>query len=161
MDSVRRFAWSAAARRSDASPIRSSIPAEVESGECRLERGDLSSQLLRPLRGARLERERTQPLLHLRLDVSGPRDVLSDPRELQLGAVTAALELPETGRLLHERAPLLGLRGEDLLDLALRDHGAGGAAEADVGEQLHEVGAPNGGPVDQVLALAAPVQRGA
>ena len=131
---------------------------QVESRECRLERGDLSAELLRPLRCARLERERSQPLLHLCLDVPGPRDVLPDPRELQLRAVAASLELPETCRLLHERAPLLGLRGEDLLDLALRDDGARCAAEADVRQQLHEVGAPNGGPVDQVLPLAAPVQ---
>jgi hypothetical protein len=94
-------------------------PGQVESGQCRLERGDLSSQLLRPVGGARLERERTEPLLHLRLDVSRPRDVLSHARELQLRPVTAALELPEPGRLLHECAPFLGLRGEDLLDLAL------------------------------------------
>ena len=39
-----------------------------------------------------------------------------DPRELQLGAVAAALEASEPGRLLDERAPLVGLRGEDLLD---------------------------------------------
>ena len=131
---------------------------QVESCECRLERGDLSSELLRPLRCARLERERSEPLLHLCLDVPRPRDVLPDPRELQLRAVAAPLELPETCRLLHERSPLLGLRGEDLLDLALRDDRARCAAEADVRQQLHEVGAPNGGPVDQVLPLAAPVQ---
>ena len=72
--------------------------------------------------------------------------------------MTATLELPEPGRLLHERAALLGLRGENLLDLALRDDGARRAAEADVGQELHEVGAPDGGRIDQVLPLAAPVQ---
>ena len=130
---------------------------QVEGGDCRLERGDLSAQLLGPLRGARLEREWTEPLLHLRFDVPRPGDVLSHPRELQLRSVTASFELPEAGRLFHERAPLLGLRGEDLLDLALRDDGAGRPAETHVSQKLNEIGAPYRGPVDQVLPLAAPV----
>ena len=51
-----------------------------------------------------------------------------------------------------------GFEREDLLDLALADHRAVAAAEADVGEQLDEVGAPHRRAVDQVLALAAAVQ---
>ena len=72
--------------------------------------------------------------------------------------MTATLELAEPGRVLDQRAPLLGLRGEYLLDLALADHGAVAAAETDVGEQLDEVGAPDRRAVDQVLALTAAVQ---
>ena len=68
------------------------------------------------------------------------------------------LNFPKPSRLLDECAALLGLRGEDLLDLALGDDGACGAAEPDVCQQLHEVGAANRGPVDQVLPLAASVQ---
>ena len=67
----------------------------------------------------------------------------------------AALELAEPGRLLDEVAPVLRLRGEHGVDLALRDDRVHRAAEADVGQQLDEVGAADGGLVDEVLALAA------
>ena len=67
----------------------------------------------------------------------------------------AALELAEPGGLLDEVAPVLGLRGEHRVDLALGDDRVHRAAEADVGEQLDEVGAADGRLVDEVLALAA------
>ena len=70
---------------------------------------DLAAQLLGPLGRGRLERERPQPLLDLGLEVAGALDVGRDPRELQLGTVPAALEAAETGGLLDELAPLLGL----------------------------------------------------
>ena len=78
--------------------------------------------------------------------------------ELQLRAVAAALELAEPGRLLDQLAPLLRLRGEHGLDLALADDRVHRAAEPDVGEQLDEVGAAHLRLVDEVLALAAAVQ---
>jgi hypothetical protein len=133
-------------------------PGEVDHGDRRLQRGDLAAQLLGALGGGRLERQRPQPLLHFGLDVPRALDVLRDPRELELGTMAATLELPEPSGFLDERASLLGLRGQDLLDLALRDHRARGAAEPDVGKQLHEVEAPDGSTVDEVLALAAAVQ---
>ena len=68
------------------------------------------------------------------------------------------LEPAEPGRLLDQRAPLLGLAAEDLLDAALADDRAHLAAEADVGQQLDEVGAPDRRAVDEVLPLAAAVQ---
>ena len=83
---------------------------------------------------------------------------MRDARELQLGAVPAALEAAETGRLLDQLAPLGRLRVEHRLDAALRDHRAQAAAEADVGEQLDEVDAAHRRLVDEVLALAAAVQ---
>ncbi len=67
----------------------------------------------------------------------------------------ALLELAETGRLLDERPPILRLRCEDGVDLALRDDRVHRAAEPDVGQELHQVGAAHGSPVDEVLALAA------
>ena len=79
-------------------------------------------------------------------------------RELQLGAVPAALELAEAGGFLDELAPLLGLAAEDLLDTALADDRAHVAAEADVGEELDEIRAAHGRAVDEVLALTAAVQ---
>ena len=72
--------------------------------------------------------------------------------------MSPCLELAEPGRFLEQRAPLLGLRREDLLDASLSDHRAVAAPEADVGEQLDEIGTPDGRPVDKVLALASAVQ---
>ena len=104
------------------------------------------------------KRERAQPLPHLGLDVAGTLDLNRDPVQLQLRPVAALLELAEPRRLLHELAPLVRLRGEHRLDLALADDGVHRAAEADVREQLDEVGAANLCLVDEVLALAAAVQ---
>ena len=70
----------------------------------------------------------------------------------------APLEAAEAGGLLDELAPLLGLRAEDLLDAALADDRPHLAAEADVREQLDEIGAPHRRAVDEVLALPAAVQ---
>jgi hypothetical protein len=50
------------------------------------------------------------------------------------------------------------LRVQHRLDPPLRDHRAEPAAEADVGEQLDEVDAAHGAPVDEVLPLAAAVE---
>ena len=72
--------------------------------------------------------------------------------------MAAALELAEAGRLLDQRAPLGRLRGEDLLDPALPDDGVHLAAEADVGQQLDDVGAAHVRPVDEILALAAAME---
>ena len=72
--------------------------------------------------------------------------------------MTARLEAAEPRRLLDQRPPLGGTRGEDRLDLALADDRVHPLAEAEVGEELDEVEPPHGGPVDEVLALAAAMQ---
>ena len=114
---------------------------EVELGDPRTQTRDLVRELLGPLGRGRLQRERTQPLAHLGLDVAGALDLDSDPVQLQLGAMLPPLELAETGRLLDQLAPLLRLRGQHRLDLALADDRVHRAAEPDVGEQLDEIGA--------------------
>ena len=131
---------------------------EVELGDARAQLRDLAAQLLGALGGGRLQRERPQPLAHLVLEIARALDLRRDARELQLGAVAPRLEAAEAGRLLDQRAPLLGLRREDRLDLALPDDRVHALAEAEVGEQLDEVEAPHGGLVDEVLALAAAMQ---
>jgi hypothetical protein len=131
---------------------------EVELGDPRAKPRDLLGELLRPLGGRRLQRERPQPLLHLGLDVARALDLDPDPVQLQLRPVLAPLELAEAGSLLDELAPLLRLRGEHRLDLALADDRVHRAAEADVGEQLDEVGAAHLRLVHEVLALAAAVE---
>src|SRR5262249_7258479 len=85
-------------------------------------------------------------------------DLRRDASELQLRPMPARLEAPEAGGLLDQRAALLGFGGEDRLDLPLADDGVHPLAEAEVGEELDEIGAAHGRAVDEVLPLAAAVQ---
>src|SRR5207302_4226218 len=128
--------------------------AEIDDGDARANRGDLTHELLGPLSGGRLQREGPEPLADLRLQVARPLHLLIDPRQLQLGSVAATLEPSETGRILDERAPLGRARSQDRLDLPLADDRAGAGPEPDVRQQLDDVHAPDLGAVDQVLALA-------
>ena len=133
-------------------------PGQVELRDPCPQAGDLDAELLRPLGGGRLERERPQPLLDLGLDVAGALDLDRDARELELGTVAAGLEAAEPRGLLDQRPALGGPRGEDRLDLALADDRVHPLAEPEVGEQLDEVEPPHSRPVDEVLTLAAAVQ---
>ena len=128
---------------------------EIELRDPRPERGDLDRELLGALGRRCLESQRPQPLSHFLLDVLGPLDLRRDTRELELGAMLAALELAEAGGFLDEVAPVLRLRGEHGIDLALGHDRVHRAAEAHIGEQLDEVGAADGRLVDEVLAFAA------
>src|SRR6185503_20202749 len=128
---------------------------EVEPREPGPQACDLASKLLRPFRRGRLEGERAQALAHLLLDVAGPLDLRRDTRQLQLRAVPAPLELSEPCGLLDQGAAVFGLGGEHGVDFPLADDRVHGAAEADVCEQLDEVGAPDRRAVDEVLPLAA------
>ncbi len=67
--------------------------------------------------------------------------------------MTTALELPEACGLLDERAPILRLGRENLLDLPLPHDRVHRRPEADVGEDLDEIRAPHGCAVDEVLAF--------
>ena len=131
---------------------------EIELGDARTQRCDLAPELLGAFRRGRLQGERAQPFLHLRLDVAGALDLNRDARELQLGAMLALLEASQARRLLEQLTTLFGLRAEDLLDAALSDDRVHPAAESQVGQQLDQVDAPHRGAVQQVLALAAAMQ---
>ena len=131
---------------------------ELGRGDAPAETFELDPKLLGALRRGGLEREGPQALADLVLEVSRPLGLDLDAGELELGAMAAALELAEAGRLLDQRAPLGRLRGEDLLDPALPDDGVHLAAEADVGQELDDVGAAHVRPVDQVFALAAAME---
>src|SRR6476661_1817503 len=133
-------------------------PRKIELRDARPQARDLDRELLGPLGRGRLERQRPEPLLHLRLDVTGALDLYRDPRELELGAMAACLEAAEPCRLLDQPSPLRRLRGEDRLDLALADDRVHPLAEPEVGEQFDEVEPPHRGSVDEVLPLAAAVQ---
>ena len=127
---------------------------QIELRDTRSQRGELTEQLLGALGGSRLERQRPQPLLDLGLDVACALDLDPDARELELGAMLAALEPSEPCGLLQQRAPLLRLRAEDLLDPPLPDDRVHPAAEPEIGEQLDEIDATDGGAIQQVLALS-------
>src|SRR5439155_25945902 len=131
---------------------------EIELGNPCAQLGDLAAQLLCALGCGRLQRQWPQPLPHLLLEIVCTLDLRRDPGELQLGPVPPRLEASESGRLLDQRAPLLRLRRKDRLDLALPDDRVHALAETEVGEQLHEVEPAHGGPVDEVLALAAAME---
>ena len=133
-------------------------PFELRRGQTGLQALELTPELLGPFGRARLQRERAQTLAHLVLEVAGALDLHIDPRQLELSAVPPPLEAAEPGRLLDERAPLGRLGGEDLLDAALADDRMHLAAEADVGQELHDVRAAHVRAVHEVLALAATVQ---
>src|SRR5436309_15508028 len=70
----------------------------------------------------------------------------------------AALEASEPCGFLQQRAPLLRLRAEDLLDPPLADDRVHSAAKPEVGEQLDEIDAADGRAVEHVLALPASMQ---
>ena len=72
--------------------------------------------------------------------------------------MATALEPSQPGRLLDERTPLAGRRGEDRLHLALADDGARPRPETDVREQLDDISPSDGRTVDEVLAFPAAVE---
>src|SRR5205823_478952 len=125
---------------------------EVDRRDARPQTADLAAELLRPLRRSRLQRQRTQALRNLRLEIARTFDLLRHTGELQLGAMAPALEAPEPRRVLDERTPVDGARREDRLDLPLADDRACAGAETDVGEKLDDVQPPDLRAVDQVLA---------
>ena len=116
---------------------------------------------LRRAPAARLRRLALQALellLDLVDDVVHAQQVLLRGFELELGLAAAGLVLRDPGRLLDDRAPLRGLRREDLADLALLDDRVGLRAEPGVHEQLVDVAQAAELAVHQVLALAVPVE---
>ena len=88
------------------------------------------------LGGLRLALERTQVAARLALDVERTVEVVARALELELGAAAALAVLAEAGGLLDEQAALARLGVDDLLDLALADHGVHLAAEVRLGEHL-------------------------
>ena len=129
---------------------------QVELRDTRAQARDLNEELLGALGCGRLQGERSEALPHLVLDVTRPLDLRRDTRKLQLGTMPALLELPQASSLLDECAPILGLRGENRVDLPLGDDRVHRPAESHVGEQLNEVGPPHRCLVHEVLALATP-----
>ena len=77
---------------------------------------------------------------------------------LRLGLAPARLVLADPGRLLDQRAALLGLRRHDLGDLALLHDRVALGADAGVAEEVLHVAQAARGAVEQVLGLPGPEQ---
>ena len=95
--------------------------------------------------------------LQLTHDVRQPGQVVALALQLFQGLVLAVLVLDNTGRLVKEGAPVLGLVGQDPVDLALADDGVALLADTGVIEELVDIAQTADRPVEEVLALAAPV----
>ena len=78
--------------------------------------------------------------------------------QVGLGLAPAALVLADAGRLLEQRAPLLGPQGERLVDHALADEEERVVGDVRVVEQVDEVAQPDPLAVEEVLVLARPVE---
>ena len=133
-------------------------PSEVDLRDTSPEARELEPELLRPLGRGRLQRERPEALANLRLDIACTLDLDRDASKLELGPVPTRLEATEACGFLDQHAPFGRPRREDRLDLPLADDRVHALAQPEVGEQLHEVEAAHGGPVDEVPPLAAAVQ---
>ena len=91
---------------------------------------------------------------HLAEQVVEPQEVALGRLEPALGPLPALAVLQDAGRLLDDRAAVLGPGVEHRVDLALADDHVLLAADAGVGEQLLDVEQPARRAVDRVLAVA-------
>ena len=139
-----------------------SEPRQVECRERRLDPRDLVAEPRGPLGGGRLQRQRSESLAHLLLEIPGALDLDRDAGELQLGAMAAQLEPPEPGRLLDEGPPLAARasrRARSVSTEPCEITDAEAAAQAMTsGEQLDEIDPAHGRTIHEVLPLPAPVQ---
>ena len=92
--------------------------------------------------------------LHLGDQVLDPLEVDRGLLQPALGAVLPVAIEADPGRLLEERAPLLGAVGEEQVDHLGFDHDAGVAAQAGAAQQVLDVAQPDRRAVEQVVALA-------
>ena len=122
-----------------------------------VEPAQLVAQLLVLLGLADLALERADLALHLAEDVRLAEEVLLGLLDLAQGFLAVGLELRDAGGLLEDGAAVLGLRGEDLVDLALRHDGVGGRADARAHEEALDVLQAAAGFVDEVFAGAVAV----
>ena len=114
-----------------------------------------------PLVAARLRRlalERTALLFDLEDDVVDAGEVLLRRLELQLRGAAAGLVLRDARGLLDQLTTIRRPRAEDHPDLALLDDRVGLGAEPGVHHQFVDVAQAAHLAVDQVFALAGPVQ---
>ena len=130
----------------------------LAAGREQLELAQLAAQLAEFLGLLRRALERLQPLAHLSDDVGKPEQVLLGGLELSFRLLAPRLVLGDSGRLLDERPPVLGLGADDEADAALLDDRVRARADTGPKEKLGDVQEPAGRPVDLVLAVAVAEQ---
>src|SRR5262249_53211957 len=106
----------------------------------------------------RLSFDRADLAADLDQDVVHAEQVLLRGLDLGLGLAAARLVFADTGRLLDQRAPLLGLGRHDLGDLALLDDRVALGADAGVAEEVLDIAETTRRSVQQVLRFAGPEQ---
>ena len=116
------------------------------------------AQLLVALGLASLALQRAALLLHFEDDVVDAGEVLLRGIELQFRRAAAGFVLRDTGRFLDELTAVGRTRAEDEADLPLLDDGVGLRTEAGVHQQVVDVAQAARMTVDEVLALAGPIQ---
>jgi hypothetical protein len=110
------------------------------------------------LRLARLALQGAQLPAHLVHDILDAHQVLAGGVELALGLVALLLVPGDPGCLLDEHPALVGLRGEDVVELLLVHHRVRPRVGAGAGEQVQDVAQARGRAVEEVLALPRPVE---
>src|SRR5207245_1528668 len=85
-------------------------------------------------------------------------EVLAGRVELALGLVALLLVARDPRGLLDEDAPLVRLRGQDVVELVLVHDRVGARARAGAGEEVQDVAQARGAVVEEILALARTVE---
>ena len=106
----------------------------------------------------RLALQRATLLLHLEHDVVDAEQVLLRRFELELRCTAPRLVLRHAGRFLDELPSIRRPRAQDHPDLSLLDDRVSLCTEPRVHEELVDVAQPADLAVDEILALAGPVQ---
>ena len=127
---------------------------EADAGEEEVDLAQLRLHLLVAAGARGLGAERVDLAAKLGDDVREAGEVLVGRLELAERLAAVGAEAGDAGRLLEDRAAVLGAGGEDRVDLALGHHGVGRRADARVHEEALDVAEAAGRAVDEVLALA-------
>ncbi len=102
--------------------------------------------------------ERLDLLLDFRGDVRKPQQIGLRRLELLFGLAPFRLVAEDPGRLLDDGAPILRLRGEDLIDLSLLNRGVESGADLGARQKILDVLQTAALAVEHVLALAGTVE---
>ena len=105
--------------------------------------------------------ERVQLPAHLVHDIAHPDQVLAGCVELGLGLVALLLVARDSRRFLDEHAALVRLRGQDVVELVLVHDRIGPRVRAGAGEEVQDVAQARRALVQEVFALARPVEPAA
>src|SRR3989449_7175698 len=133
-------------------------PDVLAAGGEQLELAQLARKIAEFLGLLRRAPERLQRLAPLAPDVGKAEQVLLGGLELSFRLLAPRLVLGDSGRLLDERPPVLGLGADDEADAALLDDRVRARTDTGPEEQLGDVHQPAGRLVDLVFAVAVAEQ---